>query len=125
MAAAPVEGAHQVYQNLHVGLAAVIDPRKGGVCDPSHVDWLVQHLQPNLSAATLQVVTEVGTISPRKLGVLRQTIANRAQEVVGETLASWSHAPEYAVQVSVVSLYFTDSTVGRTAQGEWPSRAGP
>src|SRR5208283_5400320 len=33
MAAAPVEGAHQVYQNLHVGLAAVIDPRKGGVCD--------------------------------------------------------------------------------------------
>jgi hypothetical protein len=125
MMAAPVEGAHQVYQNLHVGLAAVINPRKGGGCDPGHVDWLVHRLQPDLSAATIQVVTEVGTISPRKLGVLRQTIANRAAEVVGETLAPWSHAPDYSVQVSVVSMYFTDSTVGRTAQGEGPSRVVP
>ena len=88
MVSVPVEGAHQVYQNLHVGLAAIINPRKGSAYDANQVEWIVRRLEPRISAATLQVVCEGGTVSPHKLGALRQSIACKAQEVANQPLPS-------------------------------------
>jgi hypothetical protein len=117
MAAVPVEGAHQVYQNLHVGIAATITPHTGTPFNPSQVGWLLHKLEPRVSAATLQVVTDSGTISPRKVGALRDAVVAKIQEVVAQTLSTWEPSANYEVEVTVVSMYFTDSTVGRSDHG--------
>lgn len=117
MAAVPVEGAHQVYQNLHVGIVATVSPRTGVIYNPTQVAWLLRKLEPRAAGATLEVVTDCGTISPRKVGALRDAVAAKLAEVVAQTLSTWGHAPEYDVEVTVVSMYFTDSTVGRSGHG--------
>ena len=115
--AVPLEGAHQVYQNLHVGLAANVDPREPSKYEASQVQWLFQRLEPRLDAAVLQVVTDAGVVSPRKLGALHDAIVTRLQSVVSQTVGNWPYTADYQVEVEVVSLYFTDSTVGRGEGG--------
>jgi hypothetical protein len=117
MAAVPVEGAHQVYQNLHVGIAATVSPHTNSTYNPNQVNWILRKLEPRVSAAILQVVTDSGTISPRKVGAFREAVAAKIQEVVAQTLSTWEHSPDYEVEVTVVSMYFTDSTVGRSDHG--------
>ena len=113
MVAVPVEGAHQVYQNLHVGVAVSVTPRGVGGYNTNQVAWLFRRLEPRVDAAVLQVATDAGTVSPRKVGALRDAIAGRVQEVASQTVGNWEHTHSYDVELSVVSLYFTDSTVGR------------
>ncbi len=113
VAAVPVEGAGQVYQNLHVGLAAVITGSNASSNHTSQVDWIARRLEPKVAAATLQVVMDGSTLSPHKLGPVRETVAARAQEVAKESLRQWALAADYEVEITVTSLYFTDSSVGR------------
>ena len=114
MVSVPVEGAHQVYQNLHVGVAANVYARNSASYDASAVAGLLRRLEPRVAAATLQVVDDAGIVVPRKLGALRESIVARIQEVVNQTVGNWEHTAQYQVEVAVVSLYFTDSTVGRS-----------
>ncbi len=116
--ALPVEGAHQVYQNLHVGLDAIMTMRNASAPDPGAEEWIVRFLEPRVSAAVLKVVTEGNTLSPHKLGMLRESITARVDEVVKESVAQWAQAPKYGVEVVVVSLYLTDSSVGRGQRKE-------
>lgn len=111
VASVPVEGAHQVYQNLHVGLAAVISPREAFSSAPAQIDWLVRRLEPRVSSEVLKVLTDSPTISPHKLDHVREIVAARAQAVAGEVLAQSPVPSAFEIEVVVVSMYWTDSTV--------------
>jgi len=113
----PVEGAHQVYQNLHVGLATIVTPRKASNYDPAQAASLVCRLEPRVAAQVLKVLTDSPTISPHRLDHLRDALASTAQAAADEALAKCPEAATYNLEVVVVSLYWTDSTVGRTYRG--------
>src|SRR5271170_4715001 len=44
VASVPVEGAHQVYQNLHVGLATMVTARNPALYSPSEAELLARRL---------------------------------------------------------------------------------
>jgi hypothetical protein len=117
VASVPVEGAHQVYQNLHVGLEALVTPHDPSVGDPSAVRMMTCRLEPKVAAEVLKVMTDSPTISPHKLDQVRDNITAKIQPVVRQVLEAWPQASQYDVEVVIVSIYWTDSTVGRTDLG--------
>jgi hypothetical protein len=122
IASVPVEGANQPYQNLHVGLAAVITPKSSAAaCDPDEVEAALHACAPRIAAAILKMVTDSPTLSPHKLDRFRDDLAAVAQTTANQAFARWPHASTCEIEVVVVSLYWTDSSVGR---GERAKRSG-
>jgi len=115
VASVAVNGMSEEYQNLHVGLAAVINPRKESFYNPYQVESIVRRLEPRIAAEVLKVV-EGRKVSLKETGPLRERIGATVQDIVGQTLARWTHASEYDVEVVVVSLYLTDASVGRATR---------
>jgi hypothetical protein len=113
VASVPVEGAHQVYQNLHVELTALPRPLKEGSQDTQMIESAVRRLEPRISSAVLQLITEGTTLSPHRLGQLREAVATAAQGLADDERSRWSHGSDFEVKMVVVSMYFTDATVGR------------
>jgi hypothetical protein len=109
------DSAH-AYQNLHVGLAAIVNPKKTTRYDPSTVEQIVRRLEARLAARELEVLNALGSQSLSGMQALRQRLASEAQAVVDDALQHWEHGPEYRVDVVVVALYWTDASVGRTTQ---------
>jgi CMP-2-keto-3-deoxyoctulosonic acid synthetase len=113
----PVEGAHQIYQNLHVGLMAIITPHDSLSGDPAAVPVIAERLEPKVAAEVLKVMTDSPTISPHKLDQVRDNLAAKLKPVVSQSLEALPQAFLYDVEVVIVSMYWTDSTVGRADFG--------
>jgi len=111
-----MDGAREAYQNLHIGTTAIINPRKTSLYDPVQVEWMMRRLEPRIAAEILKLLTEGQAVSAQKFGPLRRDIASKAQDIVRQTLASWAHGSQYEVEIVVVSMYFTDGSVGRLVQ---------
>jgi hypothetical protein len=115
----PVEGAHQVYQNLHVQLVAIVNPLNASVYDASSVRGMLNRLGPRTCAEVAKLLSESPTTSPHKLDQVHDAIITKIQPVIRQTLRDWPHASQYDVDVVIVSMYWTDSTVGRHDLAPW------
>ena len=115
--AVPVEGAHQVYQNMHVQLVAIVTPLDAAIYDPSSIRVMLDRLEPRACSEVMKVLTDSPTISPHKLDQVREAVLAKIQPVIRQTLHEWPHANQYDVEVVIVSMYWTDSTVGRRDLG--------
>jgi len=102
------------WRNLHVGLAALINPRQASLYAPYEVRDLVERLQARVSGRLVEVLVGLAAADVSDLARLRQTLGVEAQTVLDQAMASWTHADEYEIRTVVVSLYFTDGSVGRT-----------
>ena len=118
IASVAVEGAGQPYQNLHVELAAVINPVKTETSSQSYssfkVEDLVRRLGPRISSEVLKTLCEGRTLSPKTMGAIRSIIISRAQDVVSQALSEWKYAADYSVEILITTMYLTDPSVGRT-----------
>ncbi len=112
----PLRGVASPYQNLHIGLAAIVNPQKVTLYDPNTVEQIVRRLEARISSRLLESLSGLGQQVIDDLPALRKRIASDAQNVVDSALQQWQHASEYRVEVVVVALYWTDSSVGRAAQ---------
>lgn len=112
----PVEGAGQVYQNLHVHLAAMVKSKEPSVYEASSVSAMLNRLEPRICAEVVRILTDSPTLSPHKLDQVRDAIIAKIQPAIRQTLAEWPRADQYDVDVVIVSMYWTDSTVGRHDQ---------
>jgi len=113
----PLKGATQPYQNLHVGLAATINPVKTTVYGPYTVADILQRLEARIGARVVEVLSVMKEQSLDDMPALRARVAREAQAVVDEAMQRWQHGSEYDVKVLVVSLYWTDTSVGRAPTG--------
>lgn len=111
----PMKGATQPYQNLHVSLAATINPVKTTLHEPDTVSGIIQRLEARIGARVLEFLSGTKETSINDMPSLRAQIAREAQTVVDEGMHRWQHGSDYEVKVLVVSLYWTDTSVGRTA----------
>lgn len=109
----PLKGAAQPYQNLHVGLAAAINPVKTSPYSSYTVADILRRLEPRIGARLVEVLSGMKELSLDQTLALRAQVAREAQTVVDEAMERWQHGSEYDVKVLVVSLYWTDASVGR------------
>ena len=110
----PLKGATQSYQNLHVGLAATVNPVKTTRYDAYTVADVFQRLEARIGARLVESLSGMKEQSLEDMPALRAQVAREAQTVVDEAMQRWKHGSEYEVKVLVVSLYWTDPSVGRT-----------
>ena len=109
----PLKGAPRPYQNLHVGLAATVNPVKPTMYAPYTVSDILQRLDPRISARVVEVLSGMKGQSLDDMPALRVQVAREAQSVVDDAMQRWQHGSEYEVKILVVSLYWTDPSVGR------------
>lgn len=113
----PFSGAVERYQNLHVALAVIINPiRSTAVSDYAARD-LVSRMSPRISASVSAALQSGVHHSVLSINELRAKSIAEAQGVVDKALRNWSYAPDYKVEVVVLSIYWTDASVGRQASG--------
>src|SRR5206468_7084109 len=109
----PLKGAAQPYQNLHVGLAGTINPVKTTVYSSYTVTDILQRLEARIGARLVETLSGLKQRSLDDMPLLRAQAARDAQAVVDEAMQRWQHGSEYEVKILVVSLYWTDGSVGR------------
>jgi hypothetical protein len=119
IASVAVEGAGQPYQNLHVELAAVINPLKtetntSQTYSSVKVEDFIRRLGPKISSEVLKTLCEGRTLSPKTMGAIRSIILSRAQDVVSQALTDWRYAADYSVEILITTMYLTDPSVGKT-----------
>jgi len=116
----PLRGASTPYQNLHVDLAAIVNPQKTTRYDPTTVQQIVRRLEVRISSRLVEALSSIKEITIVDQPRLRSQIANEAQALVDAALQRWEHGSEYRVEVVVVGLYWTDASVGKAArQRNW------
>jgi len=109
----PLKGAAQPYQNLHVGLAGTINPVKTTVYSSYTVTDILQRLEARIGARLVETLGGLKQQSLEDMPLLRAQTAREAQAVVDDAMQRWQHGAEYEVKILVVSLYWTDGSVGR------------
>jgi hypothetical protein len=112
VASLSLKNANGLYQNLHVTLAATVNPVKT-THDPYMVAGILQRLDARISARVVEVLTGLNGQSLEETPRLGAQIATEAQSVVDQAMRQWQHGSEYEVKILVVSLYWTDTSVGR------------
>ena len=109
----PFRGASGPYQNLHVALAALVNPRKTTLSNPYQAEQILRRVEARTAARISESLAKVGQQSLEDTERLRRKTQSEAQEVVEEALRQWEHGSDYRVEIVVVSLYWTDASVGR------------
>jgi len=90
----PMKATAQPYQNLHVGLAATINPVKTTLHDPYTVSGIIQRLDARIGARVVEFLTGVKGQSLDDMPLLRAQIARAAQAVVDEGMHRWQHGSD-------------------------------
>jgi hypothetical protein len=103
------------YQNLHVHLAVTVNPVKNTTYSASTVSEIVQRLESRINARVVEALYEKKQPALEDTPALRGEVAWAGQQVVDDAMRKWQHGSEYEVKVIVVSMYWTDASVGRSA----------
>lgn len=107
------------YRNLHVHLAAVINPVSISTSDPDDVERVIVRTQTRLQARILESVLTSPPGGTSELGALRTRLAAEAQAQFDEVFTRWKFASAYRVELVVTSMFFTNGAVGRQEQRRW------
>lgn len=110
----PLKDAAQPYQNLHVRLAATVNPVKTTPYRPYPVRDILERLEARIAARVVECMGNAKELSLYNMPELRVRVAQEAQAVVDDAMRQWEFGADYEVKVLVVSFYWTDTSVGRT-----------
>jgi hypothetical protein len=109
----PLRGANAPYQNLHIALAALVNPRDPKWYYPHDVEYILRRAEPRIAASLSASLAKLGEQSLDGAPQLRTKAAGEAQAIVNDLLKAWKDGDKYHVEVVVVNLYWTDASVGR------------
>lgn len=109
----PFSGANGPYQNLHLVLAASVNPRKVTLSNPYEVEQILRRIEARVSARVSSQLSQLSQQSLATINQLREKARDEAQAVVEDTLRRWQHGGDYQIEVLVVNLYWTDASAGR------------
>lgn len=109
------------YQNLHVVPAAVVNVRRTTPSSAYEAESILQRLEIRVTARLSEVLSRLPPQSLNDTVNLREVVVRESQAVVNEGMAQWEHGQDYRVEMVIASLYWTDSSVGRSVEqrGRW------
>src|SRR6516162_3158625 len=100
----PLKG-YSAYQNLHVHLAATVNPVKSTTYSAYTVSEIIQRLESRINARVVAALYEQKQPALEDMSGLRAEVARIGQQVVDDAMRKWQHGSEYDVKVIVVSMY--------------------
>jgi hypothetical protein len=104
------------YQNLHVRLSAVVNPKAATGISLYDVNGIVSRLQPRIRAHLIETFPLGRSVPLPSLQWLKGRITQEAQSIFNQHFAKWKHASAFDVQLVVSSYYLTDLSVGPAPQ---------
>jgi hypothetical protein len=110
-----LNGSAKPYQNLHIGLAGTVNPVKTTAYSSYTITDILQRLEARIGARLVEVLGALKQQSLDDMPRLRAQAAREAQAVLDAAMQQWQHGSEYEVKILVVSLYWTDGSVGRAS----------
>ncbi|MDD5141166.1 MAG: hypothetical protein PHY43_13005 [Verrucomicrobiales bacterium] len=110
------QGANAPYQNLHVTLAAFVNPKKTTYSSPYQAEDILRRLETRVAVRLSEMLGGLGEQSLGDTEALRRKILGESQTVVDDALRQWEHGSDYHVEIVIASLYWTDASVGRSQQ---------
>jgi hypothetical protein len=113
----PYRGASAPYQNLHVSVSAFVNPVRKTPSSEWDVEGILRRSEGRMQAQLSQLLAAQGEQSPATDLKLRELIRATVQPIVDAALKRWEHGDDWRAEVMVSSLYWTDASVGRAAQG--------
>ena len=112
-----LRGSNSPYQNLHVSLTAFINPIRKTSGSEWDVESILRRSEGRMAAKVSEALSNQPEQSIDDSKRLRGVILSEAQPIVDEAMKRWEHGEDYRVELAVSSLYWTDASVGRPAQG--------
>ncbi len=104
------------YQNLHVRLSAVVNPKAATGVSLYDINDIFSRLQPRIRAHLIETFPIGRAVPMSSLQWLQGRITQEAQTVFNQHFAKWKHASAFEVQLVVSSYYLTDLSVGPAPQ---------
>ncbi|MFA6288852.1 MAG: hypothetical protein WC661_15835 [Opitutaceae bacterium] len=101
------------YQNLHISLGMIINPVRPSLSPEYEARDLVRRLEPRINATVSAAFQELGLQSLSSTKALRAKAITEAEAVLSQAIRNWTHAADYKIEVTVLSFYWTDPSVGR------------
>ena len=111
-------GANPPYQNLHLSLSAFVNPLRKTSTAEWDVEGILRRCEGRIGARLSEVLPARGPQSLDDTPGLRKLARVEAQQIVDDAMKRWEHGGDWQVEVAVSSLYWTDASVGRAAQGK-------
>jgi len=119
VAAVSSKGDPKAFMNVHVTLAAIINPKQTTLSDLQDVKSIIYRLSPRISSTVVTVI-QGAPVSAEDLGSLRDKITGAANRILSGEFSKWTSSSDYDVQIVVTSLYLTNGSVGRSVEGrQW------
>jgi hypothetical protein len=97
-------------------VTAFINPIRKTAGDPWQAQGIVQRCEPRVAVRLSRVLGGQAATAVQEAERLRELARSEAQAVVDEAMKRWEHGSDYHVEVAVASLYWTDASVGQSAQ---------
>jgi hypothetical protein len=104
------------YHNLHVTVAALVNPKHTTFQQPYEVEAILHRAQPRIAAHLSESLSALGQQSLFPVDRVRKHVQTEAQATIDQVIRQWKGARDYTVEIVVVNLYWTDSSVGRATQ---------
>ena len=101
-------------RNLHIFLAATINPITKSDASEFHVQQIIERAGTRISADLVDAILAHRINTSVGLPVIKSQILEHASQTFETVYGKWAHADEYKVQLVVTSLFWTDGSVGKT-----------
>jgi hypothetical protein len=106
------------YENLHLRFAALINPKKPTIQSSYSVRDIVQRYSVRLSSIIVQDVLNYGRVSVMDLPALREGLVKKAQMEFEQMFAQWKNSDDFAVEIVLASIFFTEGNAEKIPNRE-------
>ena len=111
--AVPPAGADAGYANLHVSLAAALNPRKSALGGQGDAVAILHRMFPRISSAMIARAQQEKAVSAASLPALRAGLLKEAEGVFRTAIAKWVYAPDYNIEFLATDFYLTNGSAAK------------
>jgi len=107
-----VAGQTDRYNNLHIFFSAVINSERPSLHQGEVAD-IVRRSSVRLSSAITEELCNSYSAGLAPMHTVRSRLLAKAQQTFDSFFSRWEYAGEFKVEIVIVSIYLTDSSVGK------------
>jgi hypothetical protein len=111
--AVPLAGADGGYANLHVTLAAAMNPRKAALGGQGDAVAILYRMSPRISSAIIARAQQEKAVSVDSLPALRAALLKEAEGVFRTAVGKWVHAGNYDIEFLATDFYLTNGSAAK------------
>ncbi|MBM4033572.1 MAG: hypothetical protein FJ291_17555 [Planctomycetes bacterium] len=112
--AVPLAGAEGGYANLHITLAAAMNPRRAALGGQADAAAILHRTAPRISSAIIARAQQEKAVSVASLPALRAALLKEAESAFRAAIAKWVHAENYNIEFLATDFYLTNGSAAKS-----------